>query len=954
MTEIYTIAGGDWLRQCLNAVAAFMQTGTWAWMRNLAVALSTLFVVYLWIVHHDVMKIVGWIFTLLFVSVLFMRKPVQIIDLTDQAAVYQVDNVPVGIVLPASLITRLGHIFTLGYELVFSQPDVATYSQTGMLFGASLMSKSTDFLSQNPEYTNLFSDYVQNCVLGDIFLNQKYTLEALMQSPDPYTLIFAQPSPLRGVFTSAGVFQTCAEAAVPLKNMLALDNRTGGKTYSYYARQLFAGKPNPDALFGVLLGNTYSYFQQNAQTASEILKQNVVMNGIREGFLSNATRSGDTASMLNIATTTSLEKQRLAQASTGQIILRSLPILQVVLMGILIGIFPIIVMLGMINLGVAAGKTYVFAWVWLMTWPLLYAILNSAMTFYAQKNGVPVVLSNLSQVQLKYSDIATTAGWLSTMIPFLSLGIATGLGKAFSSVSSSLGSSMLSSSSQASSSVVDANYAYNNMQTDNVQGNSWNTNSTTSFGQMSQQTGSGATQTQTRDGSTVWDSSGAMSKLPVDISASRQISSASQQMAREAESQAQTAMSGYNSNVTSTWNTLSQFSSQSGNSDSLIRGADSSVGSNQSRNATIMASAVDNYAKANNISKEQANSELLSHAVGNTAGTDTKAGARVSIGGSVPGIGLGGGFEGYKGRSSRSDTANTDTESTSSGSRSSQDARHDQSAQAMTDYKRGFDELTSAKTSQSGSHTDNNADSRVDQLSASLSGAKSSYQQYSNAHNRSHEYAEMASRTENMSGQSSESLNQQFANFVAERSPENAEQILTNTGSPEVAAQRDQLVRAFVSENVTPKVDADYSNNRQVLGIGMDSAGGGGNAATVSDDYAGHQAQVEERTQGAGIRSDVGQGVNALVEKAEGKVAENSAVIDAQQQHVEGQRQSLQENHATQSTQHNNDYTQGAEKQTEYREKGLSIIPESGGGTDEKANSYINEKYGISSNKGNK
>ncbi|PVZ84206.1 conjugal transfer protein TraG [Serratia sp. S1B] len=952
MTEIYTIAGGDWLRQCLNAVAAFMQTGAWAWMKNLAIALSTLFVVYLWIVHHDVMKIVGWIFTLLIVSILFIRKPVHIIDLTDQAAVYQVDNVPVGIVLPASLVTRLGHAFTLGYELVFSQPDVATYSQTGMLFGASLMSKSTDFLSQNPEFTNLFSDYVQNCVLGDIFLNQKYTLEALMQSSDPYTIIFSQPSPLRGVFTSAGVFQTCQEASIPLKNMLALDNQTGGKTYSYYARQLFSGKPNPDALFGVLLGNTYSYFHQNAQTASEILKQNVVMNGIRQGFLSNATRSGDTASMLNIATTTSLEKQRLAQASTGQIILRSLPILQVVLMGILIGIFPIIVMLGTINLGVAAAKTYLFAWVWLMTWPLLYAILNSAMTFYAQKNGVPVVLSNLSQVQLKYSDIATTAGWLSTMIPFLSLGIATGLGKAFSSVSSSLGSSMLSSSSQASSSVVDANYAYNNMQTDNVQGNSWNTNSTTSFGQMSQQTGSGATQTQTRDGSTVWDSSGAMSKLPVDISASRQIASASQQMAREAESQAQTAMSGYNSNVTSTWNTLSQFSSQSGNSDSLTRGADNSVGSNRTRSASLMASAAETYGKLNNMSTEQANSVLMAHAVGNTAGTDTKAGARVSAGLSVAGIG--GGLEAYKGRSSRSDTANTDTESTSSGSRSSKDASHGESAQAIADYKRGFDELTSAKTSTSGSHTDNNADSRVDQLSASLSGAKSSYQQYSNAQTRSHEYAEMASRTENMSGQSSENLNQQFANFVAERSPENAEQILTNTGSPEVAAQRDQLVRAFVSENVTPKVDADYNNNRQELGGGMNNVGGGGNADTVSDDYEGHKGQVEERTQGAGIRRDVGKGVNTLVEKTEDKVAENSAVIDVQQKNVEGQQESLKVNHEAQSTQNNNEYTQGAEKQNEYRKKGVSIIPDSERGNDEKANSYINEKYGSFHNKRNK
>ncbi|MCZ5623412.1 conjugal transfer protein TraG N-terminal domain-containing protein [Escherichia coli] len=50
--------------------------------------------------------------------------------------------------------------------MIFTQPDSVTYSKTGMLFGAELVSKSTDFLSRNPEIANLFQDYVQNCVMG--------------------------------------------------------------------------------------------------------------------------------------------------------------------------------------------------------------------------------------------------------------------------------------------------------------------------------------------------------------------------------------------------------------------------------------------------------------------------------------------------------------------------------------------------------------------------------------------------------------------------------------------------------------------------------------------------------------------------------------------------------------------------------------------------------------------
>ncbi|MDR8357078.1 methyl-accepting chemotaxis protein, partial [Acinetobacter baumannii] len=85
----------------------------------------------------------------------------------------------------------------------------------------------------------------------------------------------------------------------------------------------------------------------------------------------------------------------------------------------------------------------------------------------------------------------------------------------FSSAYSHFASSGLSSTSQASSSVVDGNYSFANMQMENVSGYSWGTNSSTSFGQMSRQLGNGGTETQTGDGTTIWDARS--SKLPVDI-----------------------------------------------------------------------------------------------------------------------------------------------------------------------------------------------------------------------------------------------------------------------------------------------------------------------------------------------------------------------------------------------------------------------------------------------------
>ncbi|VDZ51125.1 conjugal transfer mating pair stabilization protein TraG [Serratia odorifera] len=122
--------------------------------------------------------------------------------------------------------------------------------------------------------------------------------------------------------------------------------------------------------------------------------------------------------------------------------------------------------------------------------------------------GAPVVLSNLSVVQLNYSDIATTAGYISMFIPFISWYIAIGLGNALNSIGHSFNNALSGASSAAASTTADANYSFNNMQSDNVSGNTWNTNSDIRTGQMTKQLGTGGTQTQTADGSQVFDSTG--------------------------------------------------------------------------------------------------------------------------------------------------------------------------------------------------------------------------------------------------------------------------------------------------------------------------------------------------------------------------------------------------------------------------------------------------------------
>ncbi|HHS3591357.1 TPA: conjugal transfer mating-pair stabilization protein TraG, partial [Klebsiella pneumoniae] len=903
-------------------------------------AISVLIVAGNWVKKHNVMDLIGWVFSLTLVSMLVViRTPVQIIDYSNVAQVYEVDNVPIGLAIPASLTTRAGNALIQSYEMVFALPDSVTYSKTGMLFGSNLVAKSTDFLSQNPQITTLFSDYVQNCVMGDIFLNHKYSFEELLNSPDPYTLIFANPSPLRGVFDKNNQFQTCEEASRDLKSALVLDTQTGGKTWNYYVRQLFGGKPNPDLLFSQMIGDSYNYFYSSGQSAGQIIRQNVTMNALRSGIQSYAARSGDTASLVNMANTSSLEKQRLAQATMGHQALRTLPLMQTVIMGIMIGMFPIMVMAAMFNMmTLQVLKGYVFALIWLQTWPLLFAILNSAMAYYAKQNGVPVVLSELSQVQLKNSDIATTAGYIAVMIPPLSWGIVKSMGAAFSSAYSHFSSSGLSATSQAASGVVDGNYSFANMQMENVSGYSWGTNSTTSFGQMSRQLANGGISTQTRDGSMVWDSGGAMSKLPVDINVGRQIASAQQQMAREADVQAESALHGYNSSVTSAWNSLQQFGTNKGNSASTTTGADTTESSQDSMARSKMWNAVVANAKANNISNEESFQQLMDDSAKSTQGVDLYGSGKWSSGDQLfgklgkwgTGLSAEAGVKGSAGWTHSS--GNTDNVGTSG--RESNDSRHDTSSQAAKDFKEASDYFTSRKTTTSGNITDNNASSRVDQFAASLSSAKNSYDQYTSSRTRSHEYSEMASRTESMTGQMNENLTQQFANFVQHRAPQDAEAILTNTSSPEIAAQREALAREFVKEQVEPRVDAAYQQGRESIGQNMAGVSGGGDNGSVMADYRQNSGRIDAMTQDAGIKDNVDQKVGGMITENKQQQQETRENIQRQGAEVKNENTEMEKDHKTKANEFKGDYNErkskvkslpGADSPTELEAKAAKI-----------------------------
>lgn len=405
---------------------------------------------------------------------------------------------------------------------------------------------------------------------------------------------------------------------------------------------------------------------------------------------------------------------------------------------------------------------------------------------------------------------------------------------------------------------------------------------------------------------------------PVGINTTRQIAAAQQEMAREASNRAESALHGFSSSIASAWNTLSQFGSNRGSSDSVTGGVDSTMSAQDSMMASRMRSAVESYAKAHNISNEQATQELASRSTRASAGMYGDAHAEWGVKPKILGVGGGLGVRG--GGRAGIDWSDDDAHQASSGSRASYDARHDIDAKASKDFKEASDYFTSRKVSESGSHTDNNADSRVDQLSAALNSAKQSYDQYTTNMTRSHEYAEMASRTESMSGQMSEDLSQQFAQYVMKHAPQDAEAILTNTSSPEIAERRRAMAWSFVQEQIQPGVDNAWRESRGDIGKGMESVPSGGGSQDIIADHQGHQAIIEQRTQDSNIRNDVKHQVDNMVTEYKGNIGDTQNSIRGEENIVRGQYSELQNHHKTEALSQNNKYNE--EKSAQERMPG--------------------------------
>lgn len=441
-------------------------------------------------------------------------------------------------------------------------------------------------------------------------------------------------------------------------------------------------------------------------------------------------------------------------------------------------------------------------------------------------------------------------------------------------------SSAAFTSAGVASTTADGNWSFNNMSMDNLSQNKMDTNLVQRQGQQTWQADNGSTQTQTAGGHTVIDGSGAMSNLPVNMKLSQLASSGFQESARQAEQQARTSLDGYNHSVTSGWSQLSQLSNQNGTSDSVMQGSENSQAMNATRGASMMMSAAESYAKANNISRQEAYNELMSKSVEGSvnAGASGKFNTGDQAFGKVGKWATGVSLEAHAGAEVKG--ASGSSHGTQENHSSTQDMRHDNTSQAVNDFRQGMDMVSSSRVTDGSNHTENAATSNVQQFAATLNDAQSQYHQYTTSSTSSNEFSRMATLAQNESASLDTNYTQEFVDWAGNKYGDKAQAMLTSAPSAREAAME------FVNERLKPEIMGDYQQGRADLVSGNAHEPFSGAHIVPATSVASEPGYGSTRTAGDSGYTVEGNGGRTL--HSNGQSAENnpSTVTSGGQHHL--------------------------------------------------------------------
>lgn len=483
--EYYTYTQGAAIAKALNAIATFFASQSFASMMSISIMIGAAMTYAHFVVSRNPKHIYIWaiVFTLVPSMLIKQTVTMQVIDKTEPAAGYSVGNVPYLVALPTWFFSSMMVGSADAIESIFTTTDDERYGRTGMMFGSELYQLSRQSDLKDIELRRLWSDFFQNCVVGDIQINKKYTWNALMNANDVFTFLDGQSmSPLRGVILNdiQQTFKTCQEVYPELKdgfNVSAADELDLIATYLHGEKALMYKSHIQSSL-----SNSYQKFIKVSDNAVNVLKHNMAINATRY----NINTMDPSASAMNYAYTSNKMQQTSMWATLGMQAREFIPMMHTMLFTLFSCLGFMVAAVAMIPAFTKMVLTnYIKTFAYLATWPSLFALLNAIMTWTLEAHssatanpmqGLSLSNSNaLDELHMRYGYMA---GFLMMSIPVLAGKILQGGVAAAQAMNYQLAGMINSTNARVSAASSTGNLDFGNLQ---MQNHSFNNTSANKF-----------------------------------------------------------------------------------------------------------------------------------------------------------------------------------------------------------------------------------------------------------------------------------------------------------------------------------------------------------------------------------------------------------------------------------------------------------------------------------------
>ena len=642
MYELYTLGGGTYLVDLLNAVAAITGGEAYVVLAQLTGVAGLAWVLFRTAFGGSWRDNAKWV--LLFVTVwgalIVPKATVRVVDRLDPAlAPAVVANVPVGLALFASITSEVGDGLTRLTEQAFTLPDDLTYQRHGLIFGARLAAAATRFEVTDAVFARNLRAFARQCVFHALLLGH-ISADDLRESTDIWGLVTSGGSPSAGA-SPARMFEfatrqapspngatpvdreivTCADGAARLD---AQWNAEIARASGIFGRRLFPGAATETLGRAELLAAlpaAHGFLTGASRSAGDIMRQQMVLNAVHDAGEQWAAEAGNAAA-LRAYTEARAEAQTVAAyRAIGRQAETWVPLLRVVFECLYIGAFPIAVLLMLTPAGTAIFSSYVTGLVWLQSWGPLYAILHrialgeaaERMTAGALMPGGDAGISLVAQAGIRAvaSDVAVMSGYLSMSVPFLAAALAYGVGRMTSLATSVLHVGQDAASAAAQEGTT-GNLSLANTQADThryatLEGHQVRTSLHVDTDRYTGYAPGGAGFAVTGDGTAVADAGGATSRIPAaGIRLSESLAASHEERAAEARTLGQhwstEAATARTAAATDATSMVERYASDVSTGTAYARG----VTESESAQAQALRTHTDRLAEIGGITKDQA------------------------------------------------------------------------------------------------------------------------------------------------------------------------------------------------------------------------------------------------------------------------------------------------------------------------------------------------------------